>query len=532
MGKGLWERAWVRHVAVAVAYGVAAVIFRELSVSYWMISDGLRLSAFLLVPYRYWPALFVGDLGYYVYLSYDCIDNWGVTWAICNLLSPAVFVAPLIYWARERWQPIWMSGGNMGVLLGCSLLLSCAVTLRSIASVHLMHLPADYHVHNGALAARYFIGGYLGSLTIAPLVLAIYQVVGQCGWQQLCSRIADSRLIFESTCLGLPVLAFLLWLGLSAPTASETRQLAQVAMFLPVVWLALRHGWQGAAIGGAVASCAIRLMMPALYDHHTIQAEILVAFAISTMLLMGSRIATLDRRAEQERADVRMAFALAQRNVYVGEMQLRMASQTLEQVRETIQAGFAMMLGRLRHLQPAIDDRGYQRHALVAQEQLGRLADSLYPISVKERGLPTALREGATARFLRDAGLSYSCDVRGSSSRLSSTLRMTIYRIVNEAIADACFKEDVSEIQVRIRCMEKYGRRAAMVRIRLRVDPVHVVHINWEELRTHIARTTSGLGLRAIRDRAAIFEGRAKVRTYLEGRFISVLLLDPVTGGD
>lgn len=531
MAKGLWDRAWVRHVAVALGYGLAAAVLREFSVSYWMVSDGLRLSVFLLAPYRYWPALFVGDLGYYAYLSYDCFANWGGTWAAYNLLSPGAFIAPLIYWVRERWQPVGKVAGHIGILLGCALLTSGILVIRGLVGIHLMHLPKDYVVHNDALAARLFIGGYLGILTVAPLVLAAYQVVKQYGWRQLYNRVSDSRLVFESTCLGLPILAFLLWMGLSAPADSETRQLVQVAMFLPVVWLALRHGWQGAAIGGAIASCTIKLLMPALYDHHTIQAEILVAFAISTMLLMGSRIAVLDRRAEQERADVRMAFALAQRNVHIGEMQLRMASQTLEQMRESIQAGFTMMLGRLRHLQPAIDDRGYQRHALVAQEQLRRLADSLYPVSMRERGLPTALREGPMARLLRDAGMLYSSDVRGPLSRLSHTLHMTAYRIICEAIGDGCSKRDISDVHVQIRCMEKHGQRAVMIRINFKADPIRVAHVCWDDLHAY-GRATSGLGLRAIRDRAALFEGKAKVRTYFNGRRISVLLMDRVAGGD
>ena len=532
MGKGRWERAWVRHIAVAVAYGIAAVAFRAFTVSYWNILDGLRLVAFLLIPYRYWPALLVGDAGYYIYLSCDCLDSWGEVWALFNLIPPGVFVAPFVYLIRERWQPVRGTTINVGPLLGCALVLSCATTIRSMAGFHLMHLPQGYVFHDGELAARYYIGGYLGILTVVPFALVVYREVIQHGWRQLYGKVADSRLAFESICVGIPVLAFLLWLGLTAPPESEMRQLIQVAMFLPVVWLALRHGWQGAAIGGTVASCAIKLLMPSLYDHHTIKAEILVAFAISTMLLMGSRIAALDRRAEKEHGDVRMAFALAQRNVYIGEMQLKMASQTLEQVRENIQAGFAMMLGRLRHLQPGLDDRGYQRHALVAQEQLHRLADSLYPVSLREKGLPTALRDGQMARLLRNAGFHYSCDVRGPLSLTSHALRMAVYRIVCEAIADVCDKQDVSDIQVQIRCMERYGRRSVMLRICFKTDPVRLAHANWDELHAYVMRTTSGLGLKAIQDRAALFEGKSKVRKHPQGRCISALLLDPVAGGD
>jgi hypothetical protein len=65
-----------------------------------------------------------------------------------------------------------------------------------------------------------------------------------------------------------------------------------------------------------------------------IQAEVIVAFAICTMLLLGARIEVLDRRAERERKEVRTALALAQRQVQLGEMQLRSTAMALEHARE------------------------------------------------------------------------------------------------------------------------------------------------------------------------------------------------------
>jgi two-component system, NarL family, sensor histidine kinase FusK len=352
-------------------------------------------------------------------------------------------------------------------------------------------------------------------------------------WYQLSRKVANSRLMFESICLVGPLLAFLLWIGITAAPHAQVRQVVQIAMFLPVVWLALRHGWQGTAVGGAAASCAVMVLMPEHYDPDTLRAEAVVALAISTMLLMGARIAALDLMANQERADFRAALTLAQRNAYVGEMQLRMASQALEQIRETVHAGFAVMMGRLRHLQPAVDDRGYRRQALFAQDQLYRLADGLYPIALRERGLPSALRDGALARMLNEIGLAYSCELRGPVSKLSSLLRMTIYRIIWEAVTDACLKKDVSEIRVRVRGRERHGRRGVVVTIYSRVDPTIAKHIRWEEALPSMVNVSSGLGLQAIRDRAAIFGGYAKTRTLLLGRCVSAYMLDSgETGGD
>lgn len=534
MGKGLWERAWVRHVAVALGYSVSYVIFRQFSQAHWQITAGLRLTVLLLAPYRYWPALIVGEFAYYGAVGYICSAVWGVAWGLACAIPVIAYVAPVVYWVRKHWSPVLRNANhiNMVRLLGCALLSSIPLTLRDLSLfLVIKNLPADYVVNYYDLALHYCIGGFLGVLTVTPLALFGYQKLIVGSWSEVKDQLENSRLFFESICLGLPVLAFLLWVGFNAPPHASARQMAQVAMFLPVVWLALRHGWQGAAIGGAAASCAVMLLMPSFWDPATMQAESILAFAISTMLLMGARIDSINTPVEQERVDVRVALALAQRSIYLGEMQMRMTSQALEQVREGIQAGFTMMMGRLRHLQPAIDDRGYQRHAQVAQDQILRLAESLYPVALREKGLPGVLREGGLSQMLNDAGLTYVCDLRGPISKLSHALRMTIYRVLWETVADACTKKNVSDVRAYVRVAERQGRIGVLVIVRFRMRPAQLAFVDWDELVPSMARATSGLGLRAVRDRAAVFEGCVRTRSLDSGHQVSVLLLDPAVPG-
>ncbi len=343
---------------------------------------------------------------------------------------------------------------------------------------------------------------------------------------------AESRLLLESTCILLPALGFLVWIGLNASPGTQTRQIAQIAMFLPIVWLALRHGWHGAAVGGTAASLAILMLMPHRYDNDTIQAEIVIAFVMSTMLLMGARIAALDRHAQTERTDLRMTLALAQRNVQMGEMQLRMTAQALEQIRDAVQSVCLMMTSRLRLLHPAIDDRNYQRLALVAQDQLFGLADSLYPVTWQEKGVSAALREGQIPRALDRAGIRYWCDLRCELDGLSPSLHLAIYRLVCEAIADACARKSVTEIGVRLRCGERNGRRWVVLRLIFRADPARLRSVPWDELLPRVMPASSGRGFHSILDRAATFEGRARERAMPAGRRISVLLLDPEKTSD
>ena len=522
-----WAKLWFRRIGIAASYGLLIFLARQVTIPHFLLLSGVHLTALLLTRYRDWPLLVLGEMCVLVPVSIQCAGLWGIPWAIVNVIPGIVIMAPVVWAVRQRW-PIMESRKalNMGALLGCALVLSFVMTAYNIGTMLITKLPEGYTLHFDKMAVEWVLGNYLGILAITPTALFAHQLFTGARWRELGSRLLDNRTVLDSTFLVVPALVLLVWIGLESP---RVRQIAQVAMFLPIVWLAMRHGWQGAAIGGTASSLAVVALMPATYDQQTMQAEAIVAFAISSMLLLGARIGALHHHAEQERMDVRMAIALAQRNVHIGEMQLRTTSMALEQIRETVQASFSMMMGRLRHLQPTIEDRSYHRQALVAQDQLFRLADSLYPVSWRERGLPAALREGAIPRALDETGVGYWCDLRGPLSRLSQTLHLVIYRLVVEVVADACARRNLSEVVVRVRCGEKAGRRWALVSMIFRDRAEASSNVRWDELLPRVMRSTSGMGWSGIRDRAMTFEGDAREHSLANGRRVSLLLLDPIT---
>jgi glucose-6-phosphate-specific signal transduction histidine kinase len=528
MQKATGVSFWLRQIAVAVGYAVIVSLFRELSISHWLLLCGLHISMLLLTPYRYWPALLVGETASLGYLSITCFDQFGLAWALCNAVPTLAFTMPVVYFFRERWRVLPnRTTVNMGPLLACALVVAALRTANSLGMLAITKLPEGYpQLNYQFLASQWALGNYMGALTIVPIVLVIRQVLQQTSWRALGAQFFRSRLAMECLFLLVPTLTFLVALGLSASTTAHTRQLAQLAMFLPVVWLTLRYGWQGAAVGGTLASLAVIVLMPKIFDADTLNAQVFVAFTTSTMLIMGARIGALNHQAQQERTDVRMALALAQRNVHHGEVQLRITSQSLEQVRETMHAVYNVMLGKLKNMAPVFDDRTYRRQALVAQDQLYRLADSLCPVT-NERGLAGVLREGPIARVLEETGVAYWCDLRGPVSMLSSTIQLAIYRLVCEAVADGCARRDISHIRVQVRCGRRGDRRWSVVRINLRSDAQRLASVRWDELLPRVLRTATGLGWPAIEDRAATFEGRAREHLISDGRCISVILYDP-----
>lgn len=516
---------WWKHVAVAVIYGACMWSIRQFNVPHFVLLCGAHLAVLLLVPYRYWPAMIVGEVVSQLPMAIDCAKDFGVLWSVFMPVPTICFLGPIVYLFRKRrWIFDRRGYVNVSMLLACALLATLVVTVEDLGLLSTVVYPSGVlPVHHAHIALQWLLGNFLGILTVVPTALVVRQAIVEHGWRKLLQEMSDSRGVFESVCIVIPVLALLLWVGFTVPHA---RNIVQILMFLPVVMLALRHGWRGAAIGGTASSFAVAWLMPTMFDAATIQGEVIVAFAISTMLLTGSRIEMLNSRAEREHKEVRTALALAQRNVHLGEMQLRMTAQAVEQARETVRAGYTMMLGRLRHLQPAIDDGGYQKVAAAAQDQLFGIADSIQPVVWRDRGLPAALQEGAVARMLDKAGIRYWCELKGPLRSLSPTVHLAIYRSVCEAIADGCSYKDISDVCVRMRGGDMEGRRWVVVSIVFRANPARLPHVRWDDLLPRLVRTTTGVGIKAIQDRAATFEGYSRSRQFPDGRSISWLMLD------
>lgn len=530
MLKRMVANPWLRQAAVALAYAFAYALLRQVSFSHWFPFAGLRFSVLLLVPYRYWPALVVGEAIPLVYTGITCAGEYGWPWAFFMMVPPMSFAMPVFRWCRER-SRLLPAGAmpNMNVLLLCVLATSTLWAAMSFATVLMAQGPRTASLPPyQEIAGLYFLGFYIGTLSLVPLVLLVREELLATGLRRPLARLSESPLAVETVCLLLPSLALLVWLA-SGPIGSSTREVAHVAMFLPVSWLALRHGWRGAAVGGAAAALAVLLAMPSHLDQNTLQAQVFVAFAITTMLMLGGRIAALHEREKREQAGARFAFAAAQRNLYLGEMRLQQTAVVLEQLSGVIQASYTQLLGRLRCLLPGADERSYYRQAAVTQHQIYRLADSLYPLAWRERGLPAALREGPLPRALDEHGVVYWCDASDANLRaLSTNLHLALYRLACEAIALACSKRNISHIHIRLRSGSIRKRRWVVLCVDSRTDYERLGRVRWEGLLPALGG--SGLGLGALEDRAVVFGGKVRLRSLREGKRISLILFDPDIG--
>ncbi|HEX7815931.1 MASE1 domain-containing protein [Dyella sp.] len=519
---------WLRHAAVAIGYAVGYMALRQLSWSHWVLFAGFRLSVLLLIPYRYWPALVVGELVPVGYTGLIHADDYGALWAAVMMVPPIALAMPLVKVCRDRLGMLPRHGqARMSVMLGCAMAASTLWTLANAAALAVAVVPAgtppyDYKVQ----CARWLLGNYLGILTLVPLVLMIRPAWSRraAAWRLTLVSALRSRLLLETCVFLVPLLALLVWIGLDAGEGS--RQIARMLMFLPVIGLALRHGWHGAAVGGTAASIVVAFTMPERYDATTLQAELFVAFAVSTMLLFGSQLTALSHNGAQRLLRADQALDLARRIHWQHETRLRRTARAIESINDSVQATEEALFERFGDLRPDEDTEELRQRAGETREKLTELAQGLQPPNLDRHGLVATLRYGNLAHALDSYGIGYVCRGHGKIGELSKALQLDVHRLVCEVISEQCNNFSVTDMAVRIRSGQVMGRRWVVVRVDARHSSQEDLRIMGSHLLSRLAVT--GLDVEAIRDRAALYEGNVRYRRLGDGERVSIMLHEAV----
>ena len=117
---------------VCAAYALLYTLVRHVSFSYWFLPAGLRLALLLLVPYRYWPALVVGEMVPLAYAGFDNMERFGGLWTALMLVPPIGLAMPIVKLCRDRLGLISSKRPftfNMGPLVFCAFLMSLLWTV-------------------------------------------------------------------------------------------------------------------------------------------------------------------------------------------------------------------------------------------------------------------------------------------------------------------------------------------------------------------------------------------------------------------
>lgn len=527
MGKRWWNNTWLKQLTIAVGYAALYEAAHPFSHVQFALAAALRLVCLMCVPYRYWPALLAGDFLPNFLAVYPCLDQFGPAWVAWRAVPPIAIVMPIVWFCRER-LTLFPNQHLVDVrtLLSCVLAAALANTGYSVLAVALANDPSG--ALTPTLAFAYFIGFYFAMLALVPWVLIARFEYRPDQWREKIRLALESRLLLEGMTVMLP--ATILLAVVSHRPGADHPQLVLMAMFLPVAWLTLRHGWRAAAFGSAITIiCAVLVLPSEAYGANVsvMHTELFLALTLTSLFALGARISSQLLQESQrlhQTLDVRQQ---ARQSYLQGEQKMRQTAQALEYVAGTLQVTNGRLLQHIRRVFPHIENESYYKQALTAQDQVYRLAERLHPIAWRERGLPAALQE-TVGGALEEAGIAYRCEVAGRGfTRMQSAVLIAAYRAACEAVVYVTARLACSSIRLTLRGGETNGARWIFVGIEGSMDDTKVaqaIHNASDRRRLAAKLGAMGLDIGELRDHVRLFDGELHQRNGHDRLLVTMLL--------
>lgn len=529
MGKGSLRRGWLLQLFAAVGYALVFIAEQPFSHAHFVLKAGVRLIFLLLVPYRYWAALAVGEAVPNAFEVFPCLDAFGATWVAFRSIPMIMIAMPIVWFCRSTLGLFPTKRlVDFKALLICVLACTIAWSGYSYAAVNMVHTPSGASAANPMMIVGYLAGNYFGILATVPWALiARFDLPGR-HWRSVVDRMVNSRLVIDCVVLLAPAIVILGWVSMTASV--EVRQVTLMALFMPVGWLTVKHGWRAAAVGGTLAILSAAIALPNdNYGPEVTVTEAFLALTITALFALGARITSQLMQEDDETRDVSTIQRTARQTFQLSEQRIRTTAQMLEYIAGTLHVANGRLLDHMKRILPNIESEAYFKQALSTQRQIYFLAESLHPIAWRERGLPAALNE-TVARALDEAGIAYRCTISGRGfTRLNPSVLLATYRLACEAVVHVSARLACNSIQLTLRGGETNGRRWVVVRVSGIVENrtvANAVFRSTERQRLASKLGANGLNLSELLNHARIFNGAVHVRSPDERTFVTILLHD------
>lgn len=504
-------RGWRREVLAATGYALLWLLAALVSGAVGYLPAGVRFAALWLTPPRRWPAFAVAEIAAGAALWSAGVFAGPLEWWL-NTLVPWLGCALVIRWIRPRGvYAAPESPARMGTTLSAMLLAAAAEALVRIFTVSIVAMPPSVALLQALVAS------YNGMLALAPLAFQLFPPAAR---QQ-----QHRRLLHDLLRLVLPLL---LLLGLLLYWHVAASLYAGSLALLPMLLMAFRHGWRGAA--WALASTSLALQLVWLGGAPGIWAETLPLFLAligSVALLLGSAIGSLLRAnaalIERNRMDQAANARLAAQTEALGDLsrrlvraredeQRRLAHELHDELGQSVAAlgtRVSLLLRRTDDAELLASLHAQRELVQRVQASIREVLQGLRPAVLDRFGLEAALREGPLQRMLADAGLDYEASFSGPVEKVGADTGSAVYRICQETATNCVRHAQARRFRVRLDVAPTFG---GDLEVHLRIEDdgcgFDAAAIDAGSL---------GGGLRGIRDRVMALAGDYRCESSPEG---------------
>jgi signal transduction histidine kinase len=412
---------------VGLVYFAAYVVFDWVSFRYelapigitpWNPAPGLSVALLLRGGLAFAPWVFASSV------AADLIVRAGLSWGY--VLPAAVSAAAgygFVAAAFRRWWSPQLALRNPRDAV--TFMVSMAIAAGLVAALQGLAGAASGNFEGitlGDLVVRFWAGDYGGVLVVTPLLLRRDSLQ----WSRLRARLASTDL---ETLLQIAALCASLWLVFGLESTDEFKFF--FLTLVPIIWIALRHGLDGACL----ASFGGQLGMLLLIGFRGFEAHVVAEFQLLMQLTAAIGVAVGAAADEREAAgrslrDQQAALAQFSRISVAGEMVSALAhelSQPLAAAVTYLAESRRLLTQRAPAEEVAESLDNAARQAKRASEVVARLRGFLY------RGEATLVRTTAQA-LVTDALALVRPDVALNRTEISSTLETLPAPVLIDAV--------------------------------------------------------------------------------------------------
>jgi glucose-6-phosphate-specific signal transduction histidine kinase len=479
----------------------------------WYFPVGVNLVAFILLPLRYWPAVFIGmDIGqigfHHLYYDLELNDLWFIFNA--DWIHKTLLLIPLIY---IKYRGIAL---EIDRFKGLILILGVTLFYRGARSIDLvLHLNSNLKDQYSNIPDEmivqvifsHILSGFVGilfALMIAYSGLWLWRNFNKLEWHILLQLILSLAVLIIATYI-------------TYQYQPEVLYLLRMIGVVTFIWFAYQFGWIGAITAALCLNTLILITAYGINDTDIMleNQTYLTTYGLSALLLgalvneynliknrltdnnqllilKNTTLVSLNENIQQ----------LSEKVIDVREQERKMFSQALhDELGQNIVAlkiGLQLMKKEMKREIPDGIDLVNQSVTAI-HSSMYDLMSLVSPI-ILENGLFAALDGCYFRERLKNSNIEYHTNLSGKAEILSETHRIAIFRIIQEAVTNAIKYSQAGHFSVELIIEDK------SIMLTIKDDGIGSQNHSQEEL-------TGGFGLTGIKERVFALSGNIELIT-------------------
>ena len=477
----------------------------------------ILLSALAYLPYRGWPLCILAVLPWHVIAELGVGMGW---WQLSVAFVTNCSVAALSAFGLRYLlgSPPWLDSFPKAIVY---------VFVAAGISPAICALGGAFvRIAGGGAVAEYwrfwtewFVGNALGSLTLGAAILAWSGNVGSVDLNSRARRVEALALL-----ISLPVVCLIAFKTNFLTTGSHL----PAFLYLPmpfVLWAAVRFGTRGASAAVLVvilASISAALDVPAVFisadaETNVLGFQLFLVTLSVPMLLLGAAIED-SRRAEKTALD------LAQVVLGAHDHERRFVAHSLHDSIAQDLAAASFVVERIKGSKDRASVAQLESALRKSMADLRALSYQLHPPLLDSAGLEPALRTRIES-YCQCTGIEVELEVADAVSRLPPDVELTIFRLVEDALANV--KENPSSARARVSVTAPPDRAGIVLTIEDAMKGMPGIGALGKIQEILSTRAGPSWGLVRMRQRLQRIGGKLEVRSMSGGTFVRAIIPAP-----